>query len=198
MRKAAAGVLLLLFASLIDSGAARAGDADKAWAALASGGHVIVVRHGNAPDGAKASDTIPIGIEGCVTQRNLDALGRKQSVALGDMIRAHNIVVDKVLTSAWCRTRETALLMKLGPVPEETPMWRRIGVRTANVEEAGAEIRELVSNWKGPGNLVIINHGSTMRTVFDIGHPPQSAEMIVLKPLPNAGVQVIGTIDPPK
>ncbi len=198
MRKAAAGILLLLLASLVASGAARAGDPDKAWAALAAGGHVVVVRHGNAPDGAKASDTMPIGIEGCVTQRNLDATGRKQSVALGEMIRAHKVVVDKVYVSAWCRTRETALLMNLGTVAEETPMWRRIGVRTANVEEAGAEIRELVSHWKGSGNLVIINHGSTMRTVFDIGHPPQPAEMIVLKPLPNAGVQVIGTIDPPK
>ncbi len=197
MRKAAAGVfLLLLLAS--GFGSARANDDAKAWAALASGGHVIVVRHGNAPDNAKAADTMPPDIEGCVTQRNLDALGRKQAVALGEAIRAHKIVVDKVLTSAWCRTRETALLMNLGPVAEETPMWRRIGMRTANVEEAAAEIRGLVSQWRGPGTLVIVNHGSTMRSVFDIGHPPQPAEMIVLKPLPDGTVQVVGSIDPPK
>jgi phosphohistidine phosphatase SixA len=140
---------------------------------------------------------MPPNLEGCVTQRNLDAMGRRQSVALGEMIRAHNVVVDKVLTSAWCRTRETALLMKLGPVPEETPMWRRLGVRTANVEEAAAEIRELVSQWKGPGTLVIVNHGSSMRAVFDIGHPPQAAEIIVLRPQPG-GWLLIGTIDPPK
>ena len=197
MRNAAAGVLLLL-ATWLGSGPSRADEAAKAWAALASGGHVIVVRHGNAPDGARASDTLPPSIEGCVTQRNLDALGRRQSVALGDMIRAHNVAVDKVLVSAWCRTRETAFLMKLGPVPEETAMWRRIGMRTANVEESAAEIKELASQWKGPGNLVIINHGSTMRSVFDIGHPPQPAEMIVLKPLGNGSVQVVGAIDPPK
>lgn len=198
MRKAAVGALLLLVTGWIYSGAARAADADKAWAALARGGHVIVVRHGNAPDGAKASDTIPPSIEGCVTQRNLDALGRKQSVALGDMLRERKVVVDKVLVSAWCRTKETAFLMKLGPASEETPMWKRIGTRTANVEEAAAEIKDLASQWKGPGNLLIINHGSTMRSVFDIGHPPQPAEMIVLKPLSIGRVEVVGAIDPPK
>ena len=52
-----------------------AGGSDEAWAALATGGHVALIRHGNAPPGY-GGDPLGFKIDDCKTQRNLDEQGR--------------------------------------------------------------------------------------------------------------------------
>src|SRR5712691_11542257 len=88
---------------------------DEAWAALVDGGHVALVRHGNAPPGY-GGDPPGFKIDDCATQRNMDERGRAQSRAVGEAFRQHGVRVDKVLSSPWCRCLETARLMALGPV----------------------------------------------------------------------------------
>jgi len=55
---------------LIVAPAAAAADSQEAWAALVSGGHVALIRHGNAPPGY--GDPPGFKIDDCATQRNLD------------------------------------------------------------------------------------------------------------------------------
>ena len=93
---------------------AAAGDSQEAWAALGRGGHVALIRHGNAPPGY--GDPPGFKIDDCATQRNLDERGRAQGRALGEAFRQHGVRADKILSSAWCRCLETARLMALGPV----------------------------------------------------------------------------------
>jgi hypothetical protein len=51
MRQFSWFALVVLALSLIVMPAAAADDSQEAWAALAKGGHVALIRHGNAPPG---------------------------------------------------------------------------------------------------------------------------------------------------
>src|SRR6266852_9607778 len=78
------------------------------WAILNGGAsHVVLVRHADAPgEGEPAS----FRLDDCSTQRNLGDKGREEARLLGTVFRERGINVAKVLTSRWCRSRETAAL----------------------------------------------------------------------------------------
>lgn len=89
----------VLAISLIITPGLAADDSKEAWAALVKGGHVAVIRHGNAPPGY-GGDPPGFKIDDCKTQRNLDELGREQARALGEAFRNHGVRVDRILSSA--------------------------------------------------------------------------------------------------
>jgi hypothetical protein len=107
-----------LVCSLAIAPAFGADDASGAWKALAEGGHVALIRHGNAPGPSLGAGGDPPGfrIGDCRTQRNLDETGRGEAKALGEAFRSHGVRVDRIQSSPWCRCMETAQLMALGPV----------------------------------------------------------------------------------
>src|SRR5712691_8433194 len=107
--------LVVLAVSLIAAPRAAAADSQKAWAALVNGGHVALVRHGNAPPGY-GGDPPGFKIDDCATQRSMDEKGRAQARVVGEAFRQRGVRVDKILSSPWCRCLETARLMALGPV----------------------------------------------------------------------------------
>src|SRR5262249_29628370 len=74
--------LLALTLVLLVAPATAAADTEEAWAALAAGGHVALIRHANAPPGY-GGDPPGFRLDDCKTQRNLDELGRQQARALG-------------------------------------------------------------------------------------------------------------------
>jgi broad specificity phosphatase PhoE len=102
--------------ALLFPGIAVPAFADPAAQARAMGADVLFLRHAIAPG---TGDPPGFRLEDCATQRNLSDEGRAQATALGKAIRAAGLPVTQVLTSPWCRTRETAELMELGPVTEE-------------------------------------------------------------------------------
>ena len=69
--------LLVVSLSLVSARGAAATDAEQAWAALAAGAHVALIRHANAPPGY-GGDPPGFRMDDCKTQRNLDELGRQQ------------------------------------------------------------------------------------------------------------------------
>ncbi len=52
----------------------------------------------------------------CATQSNLNDQGREQAVNIGAALKQEGFTFDKVLSSEWCRYKETALLLSLGDV----------------------------------------------------------------------------------
>src|SRR5215470_15900642 len=128
MRRLALAALAL---SLIVTPRAAFADERDAWAALASGGHVALVRHGNAPPGY-GGDPPGFKIDDCTTQRNLDERGRDESRALGAAFRERGVRVDRVVASPWCRTQETAELMAVGSVERS---WALVPDRDPRVPE---------------------------------------------------------------
>jgi broad specificity phosphatase PhoE len=182
----------VLAISLIITPGLGADDSKEAWAALVKGGHVAVIRHGNAPPGY-GGDPPGFKIDDCKTQRNLDELGREQARALGDAFRNHGVRVDRILSSPWCRCLETARLMAVGPV--ETS-WALVPDTEPSVRVRLLELKEIVSAWRGPGTLVLVTHAVTVRALM--GFLPIQGETVVLKPgSGNASADLVGLIAAP-
>ncbi|MEC7000786.1 MAG: histidine phosphatase family protein, partial [Actinomycetota bacterium] len=94
--------------------AAPATASERVWKDLREGrGMVILYRHALAPGGG---DPPEFDVNDCSTQRNLSDAGRRQARDMGAALRQNKVDVRRVLSSPWCRSRETAELMKLGPV----------------------------------------------------------------------------------
>jgi phosphohistidine phosphatase SixA len=187
----AASVLAI---SLVITPGVAADDSKEAWAALVKGGHVALIRHGNAPPGY-GGDPPGFKIDDCKTQRNLDETGREQARALGEAFRNHGVRVDRILSSPWCRCLDTARLMAVGPVESS---WALVPDTGPNPPVRLLELKEIVSAWRGPGTLVLVTHAFTVRALM--GFLPIQGETVVLKPGSgnSAGADLVGRIPAPQ
>ena len=178
--------------ALLAAAPAVAQDSAAAWAALAKGGHVALIRHANAPG---TGDPQGFSIEDCKTQRNLDDLGRAQARSLGDAFRSRKVSTGRIVSSPWCRCVDTARLMAVGNV--ETSM-SLLPDRDPGNPVRRTELKEMISSWRGPGTLVLLTHGFTIQALF--GFIPGSAETVVVKPRQgsNAGGDLVGRIPTPQ
>ena len=179
---------LALAVALLIAPAVAADEAGDAWAALAKGGHVVLIRHGNAPPGY-GGDPPGFKLSDCSTQRNLDELGRDQARALGEAFRKHGVRVDRTVSSPWCRCLETARLMA---VDEVESSWALVPDMNPISRPRLDELKTLVSGWRGPGTLVLVTHALTVRPL--VGFLPTQAEAVVLKPTSADGFQLVGRI----
>ena len=186
--------LRLLAIALVTTPGLAADDPKDEWATLVKGGHVALIRHGNAPPGY-GGDPPGFRIDDCKTQRNLDELGREQARALGEAFRNHGVRVDRILSSPWCRCLETARLMAVGPV--ETS-WALVPDTGPSAPVRLPELKEMVSAWRGPGTLVLVTHAFTVRAL--LGFLPTQGETVVLKPGSGsaAGGDLVGLIAAPQ
>ena len=72
---------------------------------LKEGGNIIFIRHALAPG---SGDPENFDLNDCNTQRNLSYQGIKQSERLGLFFLNNQIPIDVVLSSEWCRCKDTA------------------------------------------------------------------------------------------
>jgi len=184
---------IMLWLALLLPIASPAASQDTAWMALKQGNAVALVRHAQAPGGA--GDPPGFKLDDCATQRNLSAQGRAEARALGARFRAQNIPVAKVLTSQWCRCRETAALMNLGAI-EEAPTFNNAFVLAGQRDPLTQGARTIIAGWKGPGVLVVVTHGANISQLTGI--QPAEAEVIVvqLDPSSDKKLRVLGRIAP--
>lgn len=183
-----ATVLTLPFAMT----AAHAADPVALWRALASGGHVAMIRHAYAPG---TGDPANFRIGDCSTQRNLDDTGRDQARRAGDAFRANGVPVARVLSSEWCRCRETAALLDLGTV-ETFPALNSLYGRPQNRERQVGALRAFVRDLPEDGPaVVLVSHQATISAFA--GAYPQSGAIVVLKLTGDGTFDVAGSIPPP-
>ena len=78
---------------------------------LQKGGKLIFIRHAYAPGGG---DPDNFDINDCTTQRNLSEAGRIQSKEIGKFFNENIIPIDLVISSEWCRCKDTVNEMKIG------------------------------------------------------------------------------------
>jgi broad specificity phosphatase PhoE len=121
--------------------------------------------------------------------------GREQARRLGKLLRERAIAIERVLSSRWCRTQETARLIdagEIGLLAVSDNLYGRPAQRDAQVRE----LRAAIGAWNGKGNLLIVTHGSV---IFPLaGENPREAEGFVLKPTPATaeGFAIVGKIGP--
>ncbi len=161
---------------------------DAAWTALAQGG-ILLFRHANAPGGG---DPAGMRLGECATQRNLDERGREQARRIGEAFRSRGVAVGRVLSSQWCRTRETAELAFPGQ-QQDAPSFNSFFDDPAKGAAQTAAARRLLADWRGPGALVVFTHQVNITALTGI--VPASGEGVVIR-LVGTDVNVIGTISP--
>ncbi len=144
-----------------------------AWAALAEGG-IALFRHALAPG---TGDPPGFQLEACATQRNLSAEGRAQAARIGAAFRARNITIGTVLSSPWCRARDTARIA-FGGYRDEAAVSSFFADRAQGPAQTEAA-RALLAAWRGPGALIIVSHQVNITALTGIF--PASGEAIVLR-----------------
>jgi phosphohistidine phosphatase SixA len=179
------GALLALFAALP---ASAAQPDEQAWTALKGGGHVVLMRHTITTPGV--GDPPGMRLDDCSTQRNLSAEGRAHARRIGEAFRARGIAVDRVLASPWCRCVETAKLAFGGSEPSAA-LGNLFG-RPENQAEQVRAMTALVAGWRGPGNLMLVSHGSTVLALTGVSL--DTGEMVVVKPEEGRSFAVVGRL----
>lgn len=178
----------LLLPLCVSFSTARA--AEDPWRLLAEPGAVILFRHATAPGTGDPAGFVP---GDCATQRNLDGWGRAEARAIGQSFRSRGIMVGRVLSSQWCRSRETAELAFPGMVEEEAAFNSFFGDRAAE-PAATARARDILARWQGPGVLVAVTHQVNINALTGIA--PRSGEGIILTR--RDGVMAVsGRLPPP-
>ena len=158
------------------------------FARLRDGGLLVLLRHARTEPGI--GDPPGFRLEDCSTQRNLDAAGREQARAIGARLRAEGVPVGRVLTSRWCRCRETAELLGVGPV-EPFPGLDSFFAERGREREQTAAARAFADAWRGPGNAFMVTHQVNVTALTGVF--PASGEAVVATP----ALEVLGRLPPP-
>lgn len=152
---------------------------------------VVLFRHANAPG---TGDPAGFVLGDCATQRNLDDKGRAEARAIGAAFRERGVMVGRVVSSQWCRSRETADLAFPGRVEEEACFNSFFSNREAEGQATAAALG-IIGGWKGPGVLVAVTHQVNITALTGI--VPRPGEGIIVRMEPS-GLKVLGRLPPPR
>lgn len=166
--------------------------------ALRAGGHNLYFRH-VATDWSQDDNVRKKGDwTSCdpARIRQLSDAGRATARAIGEAMRALGIPVGRVLASPYCRTVDTASLMKLGPVETSTDI---INMRVAEYfggrDAVVARARGRLAAPPAPGtNTILVAHGNLARDATNVY--PGEGEGIVFRPRGNGKFDLIGRLTP--
>jgi len=158
------------------------------WRALASKGHVALLRHAVAPG---AGDPLEFAIGDCSTQRNLSEEGRKQAHRIGVRFRKSGMEAARVFSSQWCRCLETARLIGLGPVTE-LPILNSFFRRPALGNRQTRRLEEWLASQDLDRSIVLVTHQVNITALTGIY--PASGEIVVIRRSENGKISVVGSI----
>ena len=163
---------------------------DIAWQALQAGGTVAILRHARAPG---TGDPSNFRLDDCATQRNLSEGGRAQAHSIGLRFKERRIPVERVLSSRWCRSLETARLA-FGDMVESFPPLDSFFSGRGQKERQTQAVRQIIGEWHSPGILVLVTHQVNITAL--IGVFPAEGEILVLRPKASEGFELVGRISP--
>ena len=175
---------LIIFISLASS--VKADLNKKLLNQLEDGGKIIFIRHAYAPG---SGDPNNFNLNDCSTQRNLSDEGRKQAEYIGEFFRNKKIKIDKVLSSEWCRCKETA---KIAFKNFSTNSFLNSFYSAKFAKNKGKQINSLnnyIIKFKSDKNLILVTHYVLISEVLNYG--PSSGEIVVS----DKNFNMIGSIE---
>ena len=153
---------------------------------LKEGGKMIFIRHAYAPGGG---DPDNFDINDCDTQRNLNDSGKLQAKKIGNFFKENKIPVYEVISSEWCRCKETAFLgfknfkTKIFLNSFFSPKFSK------NRNKQIKELKEYIEESKSKSNLVLVTHYVVISEA--LGYASSSGEIVVS----NKNFKKIGSIE---
>ncbi len=160
---------------------------------LQTGGHVVYMRH-TLTDRSQ-EDLDHANLDNCATQRNLSEEGRQQARVIAQATRQLRIQFDSVMTSPYCRAKETASLAFGGG--QLTPSLRYLSHQPENEQPySRQEIRRMLSTPpSNGGNTILVSHTENLKQTAGIW-PKNSGVMHVFEPQGDGSFRHLGKIDP--
>ncbi|TVP84623.1 MAG: histidine phosphatase family protein [Thioalkalivibrio sp.] len=168
-----------------------AADEAALWSALAEGGKAVMIRHTQSEE-ATPEVSMHLSPEGdCAQEQNLSEEGREQARALGERFEEHGVSVDVVMSSEFCRARQTAELA-FGDHEAWTPLNLIESLPAGESEWLMEDVRERMGEFDGEGVLVLVSHRSNINTITFQQTDP--GDMVVTEPDGFGGFDVLGMI----
>ena len=150
------------------------------------GGKLIFIRHAYAPG---SGDPANFNLNDCSTQRNLSDEGRNQAKLIGEFFIKNKIEIDKVLSSEWCRCKETA---KIAFKNFSTNNFLNSFYSLKYAENKDKQVKALnnyIKNFESKKNLILVTHYVLISEVLNYG--PSSGEIVVS----DKNLNIIDTIE---
>ena len=147
---------------------------DKILDSLNEGKKIIFIRQALAPGNG---DPDNFNINDCTTQRNLSKNGIIQSKKIGLFFEKNKIKIDKVLSSEWCRCKDTA---KIAFKNFETfnALNSFYDEKFASNEDMQIKnLKKYIKSWESDKNLILVTHFVVISSILNMG--TSSGEMII-------------------
>ncbi len=162
--------------------------------ALARGGYVIYFRHA---DTGPAYVEQGVDLKRCETQRNLNDNGREEARLIGAQFKSLKIPVAEVLSSEFCRCKETADLAfgrhKLEPMLTGVSRSAEAAQRR---EQAIAALKKMLAATPTPGtNTILVSHGFNLWDAEGF-HLGTQGEAAIYKPDSKGGYALVARLLP--
>ena len=159
--------------------------------ALRQGGYVIVMRH--ATTEAKP-DASPVDLADCATQRNLASEGKDMARAIGSAFSGLRIPVGPVVSSPFCRAKDTAMLA-FGHDETVAGLGERAVKNDATAADAASALRATMASTVAPGSdAVVVTHGFNIKAI--VGADFVEGEAAVFKPDVKTGFSLVARVLP--
>ena len=149
------------------------------WQRLRAGGLVVLMRHAATEPGL--GDPKGFRLDDCATQRNLSDAGRDHARRIGAAFRAQRVPVAQVLTSPWCRCRETATLA-FGRGEDWEPLSSFFDFPDREADYT-ARVRKRIGSYgarKREGNVVMVTHNVNIAALTR--HSVATGELVLVRP----------------
>jgi phosphohistidine phosphatase SixA len=141
---------------------------------LKEGGKLIFIRHAHAPGNG---DPENFNLKDCSSQRNLNQEGINQSKKIGLFFAQNKIKIDKVLSSEWCRCKDTAKYA-FNNYKTFDALNSFYDARFAkNKAKQIKDLKKYISSWNSKKNLVLVTHFVVISETLSVGSA--SGEIIV-------------------
>jgi len=141
---------------------------------LKEGGKLIFIRHAIAPGGG---DPDNFKLNDCSTQRNLSQNGIKQSKKIGFFFNKNKIPIDEVLSSEWCRCKDTAKYAFINFKTFDALNSFYSSEFEKNKDKQIRDLKKYINKWNGVENLVFVTHYVVILEMLNI--TTSSGEIIV-------------------
>ena len=153
---------------------------------LENGEKLIFIRHAYAPGNG---DPAGFNLNDCSTQRNLSEDGRKQARRIGEFFIKNTIEIDKVLSSEWCRCKETAKIAFKNYSTNSFLNSFYSAKFYKNKDEQITAFNNYIKNFKSKKNLILVTHYVFISEVLN--YNPSSGEIVVS----DKNLNIIGSIE---